>query len=222
MSSNTSFETLPAELVALVAAELNIEDVLSCVQASKAWHAAWAESTVAASLCGTFFPGLARPHTLSAFQGASRRYLRRRDGRFTSWYHHVLDCTLKKGFSFDRTFHPDGEPPSGGNDHGIGVYFQDYHAGVIAWTVGNRRVVLDNLHTRKRRVIDLTEWCPEGNVAFGRNRWSMHQESTWRRVYITEILLVMRPVVRGKYMLCVQPQPVKSKVEKYNDLTKRR
>ena len=210
MSNNPSLETLPDELAASVAVYLAIEDVLACTQVSRALHATWTGPTVATALCNALFPGLPRPHTFAAFKKASRRYLGRRAGRFTSWSHHVLDYQREGAFSLDRALHPDGVAPEPGARETPAFEtpaFHGYRAGIMAWSVGNRVLVVDDLRTRTRRVLDLWDWGFMGTLNHGRRVFDMLQapRANERQVLVGESLLVIihRPSSGVASDLCV-------------------
>ena len=190
-----TLEALPAELLAAVAAGLTtIEDALACAQVSKALRARWTEPIVATALCKAIFPGVPRPHTLAAFRAASRRYLRRRAGLHTSFSHHLLEYGTEGSFSLDEAVHPDGMPPVPMPDDEQPLV-HDYRESVIVWSIGRSTLVVDDLHAKKRRVLDITSWGFEGTLAtaiiqrFGNAQYG-------RMVWVGGPLVVVRPMRR--------------------------
>lgn len=127
----------------MVATSLNLEDVLACVQVSRGWHAAWTQHNVAVTLRRVFFPGLPGRPTFAAFREACHRYLRRRDGQFTSVSHHG--------------------PPRPDNLDDMTVVSMDraerlcYGDGIILWGAFSY-LLLDDLRTRKCTAICLQDW----------------------------------------------------------------
>ena len=136
---------LPVELLLEIASDLVLEDLTTCTQVSRQWHAAWTRPALAAALCHRFFPTQPKPHTYNTFRKACRRFFRRRHGKYTA----VVDLTLRDRES--SYFGPDIRPP----------FIMAYGGGNIVWTDGrspNGYIFVDNLYTQKRKVIRADDW----------------------------------------------------------------
>lgn len=149
-------KALLPELLVEILVGLCLEDVLACQLVSRAWHTAFTGSIVVTVLCRRYFPALPRPYVLADFQAECRRYLRRRRGDFTTRCHHVLTYE-GGGFVPDEVFHPRGVlPPPGLCDPPMAMV--GYGEGNVVWTSGPDRLCVDNLYTRKRKVLDTQGW----------------------------------------------------------------
>ena len=160
MSLGTGLRALPFELLAIIAGDLAMKDILSCAQVSRSWNAAWTEDDMSADLCRRYFPDLPLPRTYAAFSEASRRYLRRRAGLFTS-----SDCltlqvppippvppaTVPSALSMDFTQ----------NAKGGRAMFHCLQGGIMVWSQGKRHIILYDLRTGRCEVVDIGKWGVE-------------------------------------------------------------
>lgn len=144
------------ELLVEILAHLSLEDVLACQLVSRAWYAAFTGPVAISALCRRFFPALPRPYAVADFQAECRRLLRRRRGDFAARLDHAVSCD-GGGFPLDEAFHPGGLAPSPALWESD-VMMVGYGEGNIVWTPGSGRLCVDNLHTRKRRVLDTRNW----------------------------------------------------------------
>jgi hypothetical protein len=161
---------LPSELICAIAKYLDLADLSRCVHVSKAWEATWKQADIVPDLCNHFFPGLlqtiqaqGKPAHYTVFGEQSRQYLVKSLLKYTTrsvrWYHYPEDSF----FTVDRDIHLDGTLPS--IDHRAARYegpdggrrwlsqMTRYKSGRIAWQPDNFLVVIDDLYSRKRRVI---------------------------------------------------------------------
>lgn len=160
----------------MVAPSLNIEDVLACVRVSRGWHAAWTQHNVVVALRRVFFPGLPGPPTFAAFREACHRYLRRRDGQFSSVSHH-------------RPPRPDNLDDTAVVSIAVHLCYGD---GIILWRAGSAYLILDDLRTRKCTAIDLRDW---GFVPLVR----------WENMRVNETLIVCQGFYGDSCSMCVLP-----------------
>lgn len=149
---------LPVEILLEIASDLALEDFLPCAQVSRQWHAAWTQPPVVAALCRRFFPTLPKPHTFAAFQRACRKFFRRRHGKHTAIVGHSwndLKAGLPCHFELDPKLHPDGQYPDLESDE---PFIMAYGEGNIVWNDGMWLIFIDNLYTRKRKVLRGADW----------------------------------------------------------------
>lgn len=140
---------LPIELMLEIASHLVLEDIIACSQVSRQWHFAWTQPTMAGALCHRFFPTKAEPHTYAGFREACRKLFRRRHGKHTA----VVDLSWEdREAGLPCYFEPDlkTDPP----------VIMAYGGGNIVWNdeQGTGRIFIDNLYTRKRKVIHAADW----------------------------------------------------------------
>jgi len=144
-------EDLPLELVTLIASHLELEDVYSCFAVSTAWRRIWTSPVIAQSLCAYFFPRSPKPHDLAAFRAASLVRHRMEHGLYTSKLEKRFQYDSETYFRLDPEFHPDGKyPPLLDASR---AWLVDMVGGNLVWLVGASVLVVDQLATRKRRVL---------------------------------------------------------------------
>lgn len=168
-----SLPDLPIEILCRVATYLDIEDIATCRQLSRACHNVWASQDFSSKLLGHLFPGLLR--TAQAQGPTSSPYLlswaiRRKKNRMRGKYSNVTcynldDWHTEQGgqFSPDPLSHPDGEYPHNHTKPGIPDFSRPfgrasqppvfYSHGRVAWKVDKCCFCLDDLRTRYRRLI---------------------------------------------------------------------
>ena len=149
---------LPVEILLEISSELVLEDFLACAQVSRQWHAAWTQPRLSAALCRSFFPTLTGSNTFAAFQRACRKFFRRRHGKHTAVVDHSwndLKAGLPCHFELDPKLHPDGQYPDLESDE---PFITAYGEGNIVWNDGMWLIFIDNLYTRKRKVLRGADW----------------------------------------------------------------
>ncbi|MBE3041715.1 hypothetical protein IMZ48_03870 [Candidatus Bathyarchaeota archaeon] len=186
-------KALLPELIVDLIGYLHLENILACQLVSRAWQAAFTSPTIAPILCRIFFPALPRPLTLAAFQAECRRYFRRRQGNFTTRREHTFSCP-GGGFTPDEDFHPGGVLPPCPREYDYN--FKGYTDKKMIWMPDSDLICIDNLCTRKRRVLDTRDWPPDVNSQCP--RWAgdsllvhLHR---WKR-QPTEVYVVSTPLV---------------------------
>lgn len=148
--------TIPPELVLEVASHLAVTDVLTCRLVSRVCNDAFTSSIIASGLYREIFPYLEPPFTFTTFLEECRKNFRRHDGIFGTRSHHCISSS-SSDFTLDEVFHPDGVLPTsvlGLNDSDIICYGE----GNVVWLLGRHWLCVNNLYTRKRRVLNTEHW----------------------------------------------------------------
>lgn len=140
---------LPIELMLEIASDLVLEDLIACSRVSRQWNSAWTQPRMAAALYHRFFPTQSEPHTYAAFRKACRRFFRRLHGKYTA----VVDLSWEdREAGLPCHFEPNVKtgPPA----------IMAYDGGNIVWNdeAATERIFIDNLYTRKRKVIRAADW----------------------------------------------------------------
>ena len=156
MSRSTGLRAFPFELLAIIAGDLAMEDILSCAQVSRSWNAAWTGDDMSADLCRRYFPNLPLPRTYAAFSEASRRYLRRRAGLYTS-----SECLTIQVPPIPPV--PSATVPSAlsKNAKGGRAMFHCLQGGIMVWSRGKRHIILYDLRTGRCEVVGIDKWGVE-------------------------------------------------------------
>jgi len=148
-------EDLPVELVGMVAGLLTLEDVYSCFLVSRSWHQIWTSPVIVECLSARFFPLTSKPFNLAGFRRASRMHYLRQHGHYKHKLEIVLQYETESYFKLDPGFHPEGRYPTlVGNEPKV---FSGFSNGRIVWHAGPWILVVDDLRTRKRKVLEVNK-----------------------------------------------------------------
>jgi len=149
---------LPPELLEMVLRFLRLPDVLRCLCISKAWYRAWTQPAIISSMYSQFIPEHAPQNdtSLQTFRLLSRPFLRRHLGKPKSTVCKALRYSDEQTFKLDPEYHPSGEYPDIEGGYNLRRFAPlGYGHGRFAWQIHVRAVVLDNLRTLKRIVLEL-------------------------------------------------------------------
>jgi F-box domain len=170
---------LPPEVLTLVGEHLDLIDLAHCTGVSKSWRAKWKHEAVMTALCRHFFPGLietsAEVNSSALFHDTSRKYVVRAKAKYTAYSHVPFEWTSAEdlGFSVVNKIHSDFglTPATSSSDPGrSGIDFSRRHKGLpvryshgrVVWQHELAEFIVDDLHTKVRRVLRVPRW----NITF--------------------------------------------------------
>ncbi len=151
-----ALEDLPAEIVIHIAQFLELEDLLTCANVCRNWHATWTFGAVTASLCCRYFAGLTEKHGLPHSDGQqlfaehARRYIGkylrpRPNVHFSSRWFVGSNESLGGEDMREDAFHQ-----SECLDFGLDGFSMCYDDGLLAWQPDDGYVVVNDLRTLTR------------------------------------------------------------------------
>lgn len=151
-----SLEDLPAEIIIYISQFLELEDLLTCANVCRSWHAAWTFGAVTASVCCRYFAGLTEKYGLAHSDGQRLfsenarlyidKYLRPRpNAYFSSRLFVGTNEALGVEDMREDAFHM-----SECLDFGFESPLMCYDDGVLAWQPEDSYVIVNDLRTLAR------------------------------------------------------------------------
>ncbi|KAK1997388.1 hypothetical protein LX36DRAFT_73381 [Colletotrichum falcatum] len=172
LSKLAGLPDLPEEIVATISADLDFQDVLNCINVSKAWRRAWTADMVAGDVARVRFPGLVELHPdvspWSLLRPIAAKTIARAQGRhisslsITTGRSPLLDCTALKPDDRTLEFARNHTHPSGPVAPGSYAYC----AGKIAWQWDPYTFLIDDIRSMTRTLVLPPDLVVRGDMDF--------------------------------------------------------
>ncbi|KAK1963807.1 hypothetical protein LY78DRAFT_739533 [Colletotrichum sublineola] len=162
---------LPEEIVAIIAADLDYQDVLNCTNVSKGWRRAWTADAVAKDVARVHFPGLVELHPdvspWSLLHPVAAKAAARAQGKYISSLHITIGSSVMLGHT-PLKLDDRARAYSKIKNRGIqpGTYQPAYCDGKIAWQMDNHIFLIDDIRSMTRSLVSPPDLNVKGEKDF--------------------------------------------------------